>query len=154
MYLESCRFACDLACELSIDVVHAVASCVTKIFQGKQNMGNHDDVTKWKHIPRYWPFLRGIHRSFDIFFDKCLSSNRETGNLRRNRGHYEVIVMSLDCFGSMCTLYNRYIWTQYTDHHIIYLSVRLFKQWPSYFKFVSAINKKTFAVMITTPSIM
>ena len=22
----------------------------------------HDDVTKWKHFPRYWPFLRGIHR--------------------------------------------------------------------------------------------
>ena len=40
----------------------------------------HDDVIKWKHFPRYWPFLRGIHRSpvnsphkgqrsFDIFFD-------------------------------------------------------------------------------------
>ena len=23
----------------------------------------HDDVIKWKHLPRYWPFLRGIHRS-------------------------------------------------------------------------------------------
>ena len=23
----------------------------------------HDDVIKWKHIPRYWPFVRGIHRS-------------------------------------------------------------------------------------------
>ena len=22
----------------------------------------HDDVIKWKHIPRYWPFVRGIHR--------------------------------------------------------------------------------------------
>ena len=22
----------------------------------------HDDVIKWKHFPRYWPFLRGIHR--------------------------------------------------------------------------------------------
>ena len=22
-----------------------------------------DDVIKWKHIPRYWPFVRGIHRS-------------------------------------------------------------------------------------------
>ena len=34
----------------------------------------HDDVIKWKHLPRYWPFVRGIHRgpvtrSFDIFFD-------------------------------------------------------------------------------------
>ena len=24
---------------------------------------NHDDVIKWKHFPRYWPFVRRIHRS-------------------------------------------------------------------------------------------
>ena len=24
---------------------------------------NHDDVIKWKHFPRYWPFVRGIHQS-------------------------------------------------------------------------------------------
>ena len=23
----------------------------------------HDDVIKWKHFQRYWPFVRGIHRS-------------------------------------------------------------------------------------------
>ena len=23
----------------------------------------HDDVIKWKRFPRYWPFVRGIHRS-------------------------------------------------------------------------------------------
>ena len=23
----------------------------------------HDDVIKWKHLPRYWPFVRGIHWS-------------------------------------------------------------------------------------------
>ena len=22
----------------------------------------HDDVIKWKHFPRYWPFVRRIHR--------------------------------------------------------------------------------------------
>ena len=22
----------------------------------------HDDVIKWKHFPRYWPLVRGIHR--------------------------------------------------------------------------------------------
>ena len=22
----------------------------------------HDDIIKWKHFPRYWPFVRGIHR--------------------------------------------------------------------------------------------
>ena len=24
---------------------------------------DHDDVIIWKHFPRYWPFMRGIHRS-------------------------------------------------------------------------------------------
>ena len=24
---------------------------------------SHDGVIKWKHFPRYWPFVRGIHRS-------------------------------------------------------------------------------------------
>ena len=41
---------------------------------------HHDDVIKWKHFPRYWPFLWGIHptqrpvtRSFDVFFDQRLN---------------------------------------------------------------------------------
>ena len=46
---------------------------------------NHDDVIKWKHFPRYWPFVRGIHRSrwiptqmpvtrsFNVFFDLRLN---------------------------------------------------------------------------------
>ena len=45
----------------------------------------HDDVIKWKHSPRNWPFVRGIHRSrwiptqrpvtrsFDVFFDLRLN---------------------------------------------------------------------------------
>ena len=28
-----------------------------------QITATHDDVIKWKHFPRYWPFVRGIHRS-------------------------------------------------------------------------------------------
>ena len=36
-----------------------------------QHSSVHDDVTKWKHFPCYWPFVRGIHRppvtrSFDV----------------------------------------------------------------------------------------
>ena len=23
----------------------------------------HDDFIKWKHFPRYWPYVRGVHRS-------------------------------------------------------------------------------------------
>ena len=28
-----------------------------------QKYTDHDDVIKWKHFPRNWPFVRGIHRS-------------------------------------------------------------------------------------------
>ena len=31
----------------------------------------HDDVIKWKHFPRYWPFVRGIHRSRGIHRTKA-----------------------------------------------------------------------------------
>ena len=71
----------------------------------------HDDVIKWKHFPRYWPFVRGIYRSAVnsphkglwrgalMFILICARinvwvNNREAGDLRRYRAHYDVIVMS------------------------------------------------------------
>ena len=65
----------------------------------------HDDVMKWKHFPRYWPFVRGIHRSpvnsphgALMFSLTCVwingwVNNREAGDLRPIRAHYDVIVM-------------------------------------------------------------
>ena len=47
--------------------------------------GIHDDIIKWKHFPRYWPFVWGIHRLAVnsphkgqwrralMFFDLCLN---------------------------------------------------------------------------------
>ena len=72
---------------------------------------NHDDVIKWKHFPRNWPCVRGIHRSpvnsphkgqwrgalmFSLIC-VCINdsvNNREAGDLRRYRAHSDVIVMS------------------------------------------------------------
>ena len=73
-------------------------------------VGYHDDVIKWKHFPRYWPFVRGIHRSPVNSPHKCQwrgalmfsmicvwingwVKNREAGDLRRYRAHYDVTVM-------------------------------------------------------------
>ena len=36
---------------------------VVYIRQMNNSQYSHDDVIKWKHFPRYWPFVRGIHRS-------------------------------------------------------------------------------------------
>ena len=72
----------------------------------------HDDVIKWKHFPRYWPFVRGIHRSpvnsphkgqwrgALMFTLICVRingwvNNREAGDFRRHLAHYDVIVMGL-----------------------------------------------------------
>ena len=70
----------------------------------------HDDVINWKHFPRYWPFVRGIHRSpvksphkgqwrgalmFTLICARINGwvNNCKAGDLKRNRAHYDVIVM-------------------------------------------------------------
>ena len=69
-----------------------------------------DDVIKWKHFPRYWPFVREIHRSpvnspqkgqwrgalvFSLICTRINGwvNNGEAGDLRRYRAHYDVTVM-------------------------------------------------------------
>ena len=73
----------------------------------------HDDVIKWKHFPRYWPFVRGIHRSpvnsphkglwrGALMFSLICAwiegwvNNGEAGDLRRYHVHYNVTVMESD----------------------------------------------------------
>ena len=78
-----------------------------------------NDVIKWKHDPRYWPFVRGINRSPVDFPHKgqlrgalMLSltgamingwaNNRDAVDLRRRRAHNDVTVMilsDLNCWG-------------------------------------------------------
>ena len=78
----------------------------------KTSSSAQDDVIKWKHFPRYWPFMRGIHRSpvnsthkgqwrgalmfsFICVWINGWVNNREAEDLRRYRTHYDVIVMVL-----------------------------------------------------------
>ena len=43
--------------------MNLVAQPPTFLFRPfKQSYCIHVDVIKWKHFPRYWPFVRGIHR--------------------------------------------------------------------------------------------
>ena len=77
---------------------------------GHIDIKDHDDVIKWKHFPRNWPFVREIHRSpvnfphkgqwrgalmFSLIYAWINDwvNNREAGDLRRQHGHYDVIVM-------------------------------------------------------------
>ena len=72
----------------------------------------HYNAMKWKHFPRCWPFVRGIHLSpmnslhkgqwrgalvitmicawINVWVNNC-----EAGDLRRHRAHYDITVMFL-----------------------------------------------------------
>ena len=67
-------------------------------------------IRKWKHFPRYWRFVRGIHRwpanssykghwhgalmfSLISAWTNVWVNNREARDLRRHDAHYDVIVM-------------------------------------------------------------
>ena len=65
--------------------------------------------SKWRHFQRYWPFVRGIHRSSVdsphkdqwamMFSLMCIWTNgwansRDVGDLRRHGAHYDVTVMT------------------------------------------------------------
>ena len=69
-----------------------------------------DDVIKWKRVPRYWPFVRGIHRSSvnsahkgqwrgALMFSLICAwrnggvNNGDAGDLRRHRAQYGDTVM-------------------------------------------------------------
>ena len=82
----------------------------------------YDDVMKWKYFPRYWPFVRGIHRSpvnsphkgqwrgalvFSLIgaWINGWVNNREAGDLRRHHAHCDDTVMNVQChkFGKIFT---------------------------------------------------
>ena len=78
-----------------------------QIYDSNENLC-HGDVIKWKRFPRYWTFVRGIHRSpmnsphkgqwrgALVFSLICVwingwVNNRKAGDLRRYRAHYDVL---------------------------------------------------------------
>ena len=95
---------CDAFKRIMMVWWHGKLSALLNLCEG------HDDVIKWKHFPRHWPFVRGIHRSPVNSLHKgqwrgalmfsliCVwingwVNNRGAGDLRRHIAHYEVIVM-------------------------------------------------------------
>ena len=97
---------------------HAVCSCHVGYelaadglaCEGEYSWNMHDDVIKWKHFARYWPFVWGIHRwpvnsphkgqrrRALVFSLICAWINgwwniHEAGDLRRHYTHYDVTVM-------------------------------------------------------------
>ena len=98
----------------------------------------HDDVIKWKHFPRYWPFVqnwrihqspmnsphKGQWRGALMFSFICTWINgwvnkREAGDLRRHCTHYDVTVMiveSTSCQGVFLSRHHN------VTHHILWIN--------------------------------
>ena len=94
----------------------------SRLWPGTVICTNHDNVIKWKYFPRYWPFVRGIHRSpvnslhkgqwrWALIFSLICAwingwvNNHGAGDWRRHRAHYDVTIMmmaQLYC-GRSCT---------------------------------------------------
>ena len=84
---------------------------LTKKKQKRATAYKYTSVIKWKHFPRYWPFVWGIHRSLAnsphkgqwrgalIFSLICAwiingwVNNREVGDLGRHCAHYDTNVV-------------------------------------------------------------
>ena len=100
-------------------------------------IGTHDDVIKWKHFPRYWSFVRGIHRSpvnsshkgqrrgalmFSLIcaWINAWVHNFEAGGLRRHRANNDVIVkeytrrQNFFCY--------EFSWNNKSDHILLCIS--------------------------------
>ena len=84
--------------------------CLDVIMSHDGKRLRHDDVTKWKHFPRYWPFVWGVHRwpvnsphkgqwrgtlmlSLISAWTNGWLNNRDAGDLRRQCDHYDITIV-------------------------------------------------------------
>ena len=120
LYHDKCHGKTDpVSCKISSQII--ISNLLIPEWNGKhlQTFSNvfswiHDDVIKWKHFLRYWPFVRGIHWSpvnsphkgqwcgalmfclICVWINSWIN-NRKDGDLRRYRAHYDDIVMKKGC---------------------------------------------------------
>ena len=142
------------------------------LMDSMRDIPKHNDVTKWKHFPRYWSFVRGIQRSpvnslhkdqwrgALVFYLICAwtngwANNRDAGNLRRHRAHYDVIVMTsyaVHGLEKLCTVTKQYPISRTQDLHKLYTHIYAPVNWvhddvikwkyiPRYWPFVRGIHR-------------
>ena len=95
---------------ISLEIARTIMDKLLSILESRSC---HDDLIKWKHFRRYWSFVWGIHRSpvnsphkgqwcgalmFSLMYAWINGwvNNREAGDLRRHRAHYDIVVMLSD----------------------------------------------------------
>ena len=115
-------WTCDYLPMLGLNLIHASKSGPCYYHHNKTKRNNtmsmfHGIYSWWRHqmdlFPRYWPFVRGSHRShrspvnyprkkqwsgalmFSLIYARINGwvNNRVAGDLRRHRAHYDVIAI-------------------------------------------------------------
>ena len=107
-HVMKCRRFAAKTFNIIVSIVPADNQDIPKRSDGHVQVLYHDDVIKWKHFPRYWPFLWGIHRGpvnsphksqwrgALVFSLICVwingwVNNSKAGGLRRHRARYDVM---------------------------------------------------------------
>ena len=108
-------------CNFDLQFSRKILWCMSGLLLEKTSWGKfyHDYAIKWKHFPRYWPFVQGMHRypvnsphkgqwrgalmfSLICAWINGWVNNREAGDLRRSRADYDVIVMRTSQVSQLC----------------------------------------------------
>ena len=102
-----------------------------------------DDVIKWKQFPCCWSFVRGIHRSpadsphwgqwrgplvFSLIYawTNRGANNRDAGDSRHHRAHYDVTVMFITNFAEIWPCFNgAIICHMYTFMRNVYIFIEI-----------------------------
>ena len=85
-------FTCDTACGLQWWwLVHKMTASNGNIFRVTGPLWGNSPVTG--EFPVQRPGMRSFDAVFDLHLNKGWVNNREAGDLRRHRAHYDVIVM-------------------------------------------------------------
>ena len=108
--MENLKEGCKYCTKFSIMILIAGIKMTVLFTMLKMVTQFHNEVIEWKHFPHYWQFVLGIHwspvnsphkgqwRGALMFTLICAwinrwVNNREAGNLRHHRAHYDIIVM-------------------------------------------------------------
>ena len=144
-----------------------MAPCLIKEWEVSNGVHSckYDDVIKWWHFPRYWPFVWGIHRwpvksplkgqwrgalMFPLIcaWTNSWVNNRDAGDLRHHRAHYNVTIMKHDlkCWLGADTRFLRYGDVKWPSWRIELPVYRVFVQ-----QCVQTNNKETSKAHVTVP---
>ena len=97
---------------------HIFVLWIQRYICGDKKSRHHNDIIKWQHFPRYRSFVMGNHQSPGdsphkgqwlgalMFSLICVwtngwANNRNAGDFRRHRAHYDVILMILNPYWYM-----------------------------------------------------